>query len=265
MKVNNIELNIRVLGDKTPFIWAHGLLGSMAFEDSTDWFDWDSFANIAKIVCYDARGHGLSQATYAPEDYHWSNLARDMLALADNLRISTFIAGGKSMGCATSLYAALSAPERVIALVLVNPPTAWERRAAQALNYEKMADIAEARGIPALVNLLQKRETLPDWLVQARPELSQIYLERYSMVEPKALASVLRGAKLCDFPPRDKLKTLKMPALILAWSGDAAHPLATAQELNKLLPNSQLFIARNIEDAKTWSQLIREFIMGLSS
>ncbi len=41
-----------------------------------------------------------------------------------------FVAGGSSMGCATSIYAALLAPERMKALVLVIPPTAWETRAA---------------------------------------------------------------------------------------------------------------------------------------
>src|SRR5258708_5950146 len=116
-------------------------MSSMALEDSTPWsLQWDELAEVAKIVRYDARGHGLSEASYTPEDYQWSHLAEDMLALADQVGFERFVAGGQSMGCATTIYAALAAPERIKGLVLANPPTAWETRAAQAGLYDQMAD-----------------------------------------------------------------------------------------------------------------------------
>lgn len=79
-----------------------------------------------------------------PKDYHWSSLVEDMVDLADELGLETSVVGGQSMGCATAIYAALAAPEWIQALVLVNPPTAWETHAAQAAVYDQMATAVEA-------------------------------------------------------------------------------------------------------------------------
>lgn len=98
MKVNNVELNISVKGECMPFIWAHGLMGSMSLDDSTGFFHSENLTEITKLVRYDARGHGLSQGTNKPEDYHWSSLARDMSGIADKMGIDQFIAGGQSHG-----------------------------------------------------------------------------------------------------------------------------------------------------------------------
>jgi 3-oxoadipate enol-lactonase len=263
VKVNNIELNVKILGGGAPFIWGHGLIENMAFEDRSVWIEWKRFGDVIRLVRYDARGYGLSEASYAPEDYHWSNLAKDMLAIADQLHFKTFIAGGKSMGCGTSLYAALCAPKRVRALVLVNPPAAWEMRAAQTSIYDQMAELVEAKGVAPLAELMQQRRMFPDWLLQAKPEVMTVYLKAVQSHSARTLAQALRGAKLCDFPAREELKALKMPALILAWVGDATHPLATAEELGRLLPDSELFVAKDLGDMKTWTRLIREFVMSL--
>src|SRR5690348_10748181 len=118
MHVNGLELNVRIAGEGYTFIWGHGLMASMAMEDAMPVFEWDHLAEGERMIRYDARGHGRSEASENLDDYSWPNLARDMLALADALRIERFLAGGQSMGSATALYAALVAvaPERVKAL-----------------------------------------------------------------------------------------------------------------------------------------------------
>ena len=265
MKVNNLDLNVQILGDGVPFVWGHGLMSSIALEDQTGWFDWNILKDIARVVRYDARGHGLSQSTHSPEGYRWSSLAKDMIAVADQSGLDTFIAGGQSMGCATAIYAALEASERVKALVLVTPPTAWEARAAQAAIYEQLAALVEREGVGALIGLMQQQSQLPAWLVEAQSQTAQDYLEMIQNLDKKELAMLLRGAKLCDLPPRDELKKLSMPALILPWSGDAAHPLAVAEELARLLPQSHMVVANCIEDVKAWMELMRGFITSPSS
>jgi pimeloyl-ACP methyl ester carboxylesterase len=54
------------------------------------------------------------------------------------------------MGAAVALHAAVAAPERIDALVLMIPPTAWTTRAAQASRYRASADLAEREGLAAL-------------------------------------------------------------------------------------------------------------------
>lgn len=265
IEVNGVELAVESTGNRVPFIWAHGLTGSMNVEDSSGLFDWQGCAEIARVVRYDARGHGLSAGTLVPADYHWSNLAADMLCIADDLSIGRFIAGGQSMGCATSLCAAVKATRRIAGLVLVNPPTAWETRAAQASIYEIGALVTEKDGTCALADLVRQGPMSPEWLWQTKPGALDSRLDSLQADDPQIVASVLRGAALCDLPPREELKKLEMPALILAWAGDAQHPLETAQELKKLLPAARLYTANNAGEVKTWPRLISGFIGDLSA
>ncbi len=264
MQVRGVDLNVSVQGDKTPFLWGHGLMASMAVEDASGWFRWEDAEDVARLVRYDARGHGMSEGSLLPEDYHWLSLAKDMDAIAGNLGIDSYVAGGQSMGCATALYAALAAPERVSGLVLVNPPTAWETRATQSVIYDQLAGLVEAQGVGVLVGLMKQQPLLPGWLLQAQPDLEESYLSAVQGMDEKVLAQILRGAKLCDLPPRGELKALSVPALILAWVDDPTHPLATAEELDVLLPESQLAIAEGMDGVQDWPQLIGRFVASLS-
>ena len=264
MKVNGVELAVNIEGDGVPFIWAHGLTLSMSVEDSIGVFDWSGCAEVCKCIRYDARGHGKSRGSLVTEDYVWSSLAKDMIGIADGLGIDRFIAGGMSMGCATAVCAAMSAPERVIGLVLVTPPTAWETRAAQAAIYDLLADIVETKGASALQNLMRVRPLLPEWLLPTCPGAFETHMKQIQSLDAGVLAQIFRGAKLCNFQSRDELKKLKMPALILAWVDDATHPVSTAEEFKTLLPGSRLVVASSVDDVKTWPGLIRDFISKLS-
>jgi len=265
MKVNHVELNVKVTGAENgiPFIWGHGLMQSMAADDVVSWVKWDQLTDLIRLVRYDARGHGQSEASEALADYHWSALAQDMLALADAVGFDTFVAGGQSMGCATSIDAALAAPERIKGLVLMNVPTAWETRAAQAGIYGQMADLIEARGIDALIAMMQ-HPVVTNWQTDAYAELNVSFAEHFKTVDPKALVRVLRGSALTNLPPPEQLEAIHAPALILAWTDDPGHPVSSAEEVKRRLPNSELLIAHNVAEVATWTDAIRDFVTGLA-
>ena len=71
------------------------------------------------------------------------------------------------------------------------------------------------------------------------------------------------GASQTDLPEPTVLASLAMPTLILAWTDDPAHPLATAQTLHEQLPNSTLVVAKRYADLQKWPELIRQFVAGL--
>ena len=124
--VRGVELAYDVSGEgHPPMIWGHGLTSSRAAEDRAMLIDARGLASVTGLVRYDARGHGESALSSNPADYAWDAMARDQLALADHLAIDRYVAGGASLGAATALHAAVIAPERIVALVLVIPPTAW--------------------------------------------------------------------------------------------------------------------------------------------
>ena len=264
MRINGLEFNVRVTGEGEAFLWAHGLMASMTSEDMLDLFSWNNFPEDKKLIRYDARGHGETEPSCAPADYHWNNLARDMISVADKVGVEGFSAGGQSMGCATTLYAGLLAPQRVRGLVLVNPPTAWETRAAQGEFYRKMAKLGGLLGgkILAKVTGGNLDRLLPGWLLEAKGEKVEGVLEGLKPLKRKTLSNLFTGAAETDFPSREEIKTLDVPALVLAWTGDPTHPIETAAELDRLLPRSTLVVAEGYSDFEKWPQRIREFVSG---
>ncbi len=265
MKVNDVELNVQIDGTGIPLIWAHGLMASMAADDMVGWIKWNQLTDVIRLVRYDARGHGHSGASENLADYHWSALAQDMLVLAQQVGLDRFVVGGQSMGCGTSLYAALSAPERIRGLVLMNPPTAWETRAVQVAIYGQMADMIDARGVNALINMMQQQPApAANWQTGPYTDMLENMRTYFKSLDPKVLTQVLRGARLANLPPAVELEAIHAPTLILAWTDDPAHPISSAEEIACRLPNSQLHIAHNAAEVATWTEEIRKFVADLA-
>jgi len=264
MRVNGVDLAVSLTGEGRRLIWGHGLLYSMAAEDVADIFDWEQFAESAQVVRYDARGHGLSYASVDAIDYSWPSLAKDMLGIADELELDTVALGGISMGCATALFAALAAPHRVSRLILTTPPTAWETRPPQAALYEQLAAAIDERGMGVLAALYgqQPSNLAPLLLKQASPGLMKQMAAWAMKWNATRVSTILRGAKMSNFPPREELRSLSMPVLILAWEGDAGHPVSTAEQLQSLFPNAHTHIASSLNDLRRWPDLIREFVLA---
>jgi pimeloyl-ACP methyl ester carboxylesterase len=71
-----------------------------------------------RVVAFDNRGHGESEKLYEPDDYHSSVMARDAANLLAHLGIGRADVMGYSMGARIASFLALTAPERVRALIL---------------------------------------------------------------------------------------------------------------------------------------------------
>jgi 3-oxoadipate enol-lactonase len=262
--VNKVALQVRRSGAGTPFIWGHGMLSSMETEDALGWLAWQEHPPGIELVRYDARGHGGSGVPRDAGGYAWPGLGADMLALADAIGATRFIAGGASMGCATALHAALAAPERVQAMLLMLAPTLWEKRVAQRRLYQragKLGGVAGARLIGMLTNPDAHR-LLPPWLIAKSPGMAAAIANGMGKAEPATVADVFYGAAHSDMPPRPALAALAgIPALIIAWADDPTHPESSSQELHRLLPGSSLFVARNVEDVRSIPERIRAFAL----
>jgi pimeloyl-ACP methyl ester carboxylesterase len=237
-------------------IWGHGLSQTRADESVLGLVDWARIP--ARVTRYDARGHGESETTPDLGGYSWAELAADQLALAEHLDIGAYVVAGASMGCGTALHVAVQAPERVRALVLAIPPTAWETRAAQADLWAQSAALIESDGVEAVIAaraLLDPPDPFRD-----DPDYRERGAAATRRWDPTRLAHVMRGAAGADFPPRDELATISAPTLILAWTGDPVHPIATADELNRLIPHAERHDASTAAELATWTDRIAAFI-----
>lgn len=259
--VRGVELAVETSGTGRDLLWGHGVTGSRAQEDEIGLFPWD-LTPLARVVRWDARGHGESTGSPDPRRYTWQELARDELALADELGIERFVAGGASLGSATALHAAVMEPERIAALVLVLPPAAWELRAGQADLYEKMASIVEDRGVDGFADLVAGRPPYP-FLAEAMPEVTDIVNRHVRRWDGELAPHIFRGAALSDLPPREAVARVETPALVLTWSGDPGHPDQSASALHEVLPDSRLAVARDLSEVREWPARVRSFLETL--
>lgn len=248
--VGDHDLPVDEFGSGRPFIWGHGLTSSRRSEDAYPMVRFPVLAERCRVVRYDARGHGTAGGPTDEHAYHWPVLAQDQLALADALAIDRYVAAGVSMGTATALHAAVQDPERVEALVLTAPPTAWESRADQAAVYRLSADFIEGASVEAWVEHLPPHPLFPDRPVESRiPDIPEALLP-----------TVFRGAAETDLPDPDAIAALTMPVFIQAWAHDPGHPESTATRLHELLPHSELYVARSPAEFKGWTTRIVEFL-----
>jgi pimeloyl-ACP methyl ester carboxylesterase len=240
-------LRVQERGEGPALIWSHGLLHPIALEERTPLRQLLDGIRGRRVVRYDARGHGASAAGVSDAANRWDQLGADLLELAGALEIERFVAAGASMGVAASLRAALLAPERIAALLLLIPPTAWESRPAQVGLYHGMALILEERGAEALAEAVE--ETLRDQPIAPGFEPAQEALfEAIRGWDPPALGHVLRGAAESDLPDRERLANIDAPALIVAVRDDPGHPLSTAEELAERMPFAQLRVVTSLAE-----------------
>jgi esterase len=79
----------------------------------------DELAGLAAGIAVDLRGHGDSSNPEPP--YHWSLFADDTVAFIEQLPPGPIVLCGHSLGGATAAEVAARIPERVAALVLIEP------------------------------------------------------------------------------------------------------------------------------------------------
>jgi pimeloyl-ACP methyl ester carboxylesterase len=256
--VRGSDIAITETGSGPALFWGHGFSGSVEQDARLSMFDWTRVAAHARVVRWDARGHGRSSGAAEPDDYRWDNLARDLAALADALGVERFVAGGVSMGAATALHAATLFPERVVGMVLTLAPTAYATRAAQSDRYRAGAELVERAGVGAYVDQVNA-EPVPAILSRFAAQY------RYAPDVPDhLLPSALRGAAASDLPAEDEVRAVSAPALLLAWDTDPGHPVSTAERLAELLPRAELHVAQRLRDVGTWTDRVEAFLASVA-
>jgi 3-oxoadipate enol-lactonase len=246
-------------GSGPTVVWGHGLSMDMVSDAALPVLLWNRIR--ADVVRYDARGHGSSDTTADLDAFSWSELAKDQLALADTLGIDRYVTAGASMGCGTALHVGVLAPERTRALVLVIPPTGWETRQAQAQQWDRFATLVETEGIDAMLAARAQLEPPDPFKGDAgRPERRAQLTRRW---DPVRLARTMHGATRADLPDREAIGRIRVPVLILAWTGDAVHPRSTAEELTTLMPQAELRLSSTLDEYMAWSAEVDRFLTAL--
>jgi 3-oxoadipate enol-lactonase len=237
-------VRVRTHGEGLPLLWTHGMFHPIDVDDHTTIGGVLNDLPGFRVVRWDTRGHGRTPPSERVEHHRWDELGGELLALADALGLDAFVAGGISMGAALTLHAAVRAPERVRAMLLLAPPTGWETRPAQNARYRELAALPGPREIADKV----EQEIVPLFPDGVLPPPLQVMMAGIRGSPPRALERVLHGAAESDLPSRAALARLPIPTTVLAWGGDSGHPFETAESIVEALPRASMRVIGGFED-----------------
>jgi pimeloyl-ACP methyl ester carboxylesterase len=116
IRVGNLDVAVTDVGTGPPMVLLHGLGCGRRM-----WFHQiRALRSRFRVIAYDQRGHGETDAPAAATDYSAGHLARDLVGVLDALAIERAAIVGFSLGGGPALALAANKPERVSRLVLAD-------------------------------------------------------------------------------------------------------------------------------------------------
>jgi pimeloyl-ACP methyl ester carboxylesterase len=217
-KVNGQEIFYTDSGGNGPVvILAHGFLMDQTMFDAQV----GALSPEFRVITWDERGFG--QTKWDGKSFSYWDSARDCLGLMDHFGIKKCVIGGMSQGGFLSLRAALTAPERVTALVLIDTAADNDNEETLAA-YRMMVDTWVQHGpVPDLTGVIAN-------IIIAEPRENEKWIakwQNFSREAVKATADCLLGRD--DITSR--LNEIKCPAIIFHGTADTAISMDRAEAL----------------------------------
>jgi 3-oxoadipate enol-lactonase len=224
---------------------------------------WDALADRLaqgwRVVRFDHRGHGASQATAGP--CTMADLTDDALRVLDAVGTEPVVWIGLSMGGMVGQELAIRHPGRVSGLVIANstshyPPAAvamWKQRieAVQHGGTSAIADAVMGRYFHAAFR-------------DAEPATVAAFRARLVATDPAGYVACCHAIAGVDTTAR--LPQVQVPALVIAGALDEGTPVAMAETLAAVLPRAQLTVLRDashlsvIEQPAAFAAAVESFL-----
>ncbi|WP_371056254.1 3-oxoadipate enol-lactonase [Rhodosalinus sp. K401] len=251
--VNGVRLHWREDGDPegAPVVFANSL--------GTDLRLWDAVlphlpAGL-RIIRYDKRGHGLSEAPPAP--YAMGQLVSDAEALLDHLGVRNCVFVGLSIGGMIAQGLAVKRMDQIRAVVLSNTAAKigtkemWEDRIATV----------RAQGIEGLADPVMER-----WFSAAFRATPELALWRNMLVRQPADGYAGCSAAISGTDLYTPTSGLRLPTLGIAGDADGSTPPDLVRETLELIPGAEFRLIRGaghlpcVEKPREYAEILAEFL-----
>lgn len=217
--VNHTNLYCEKAGRGVPVVFIHG------FSLDTRMWDeqWAVFARAYTVVRYDLRGFGRSDLPVEEEPYTHHD---DLVALLDALKIEKAVIVGLSLGGRVATSFALSYPDRVLGLALVD--SVLEGYAMKDYPMAHVYEAAREDGIPRALELWLDHPTF-----EASRQNKAVAFQLQEMVNSYSGWHFVHKNPLTPLNPPciDRLQAINIPTLILIGALD----LTDFQEISGIL------------------------------
>jgi 3-oxoadipate enol-lactonase len=183
-----------------------------------------------RVLRYDSRGHGLSAVTPGP--YSIDRLARDVVALLDQLQIDRAHFCGLSMGGMAGMWLGVHAPQRMDKLVLCNTAP----RIGSAERWNTRIDAVNKGGVEAVADTLMELWFTPRFRRAAADTVRRM---RSMLVATSAEGYVASCAAVRDMDQWAALPGMDRPTLIVTGAHDVVTPLAEGRRMAEVVPGAE--------------------------
>ncbi|HET8873503.1 MAG TPA: alpha/beta fold hydrolase [Gaiellaceae bacterium] len=187
-----------------------------------------------------------------------AELGQDFLDLLDELGLERVSYCGLSLGGATGMWLAATAPERIERLVLActsarfGEPDQWLERAA----------LVRERGLEPIADSIVAR-----WFTPAEgPELVERFREQLVATPREVYAACCEALAAWDF--RGELTAIEAPTLVIAAADDSATPPAHAEQIARAIGTTKVVLPyaahlANVEQAQAFSALVAKHLSSV--
>jgi 3-oxoadipate enol-lactonase len=212
---NGISMNTQIEGPESApwLVFSNSLMTNLSMWD-------DQVAELKKsfrILRYDQRGHGGTQATEGP--YSFDLLVADVVALLDALSIKRAHFAGLSMGGVTALFLAQRHPQRFDRIIACDCAPASTPASAQ--QWKERIELAARDGTAALAEPTVARWFPPEFLATKSPVLDKVR----QMIRTTPIAGFSGCAQaLSDYDLRPGLGAIDRRTLLMVGTKDATLP-----------------------------------------
>ena len=219
----------------------------------------------ARLIAYDARGHGESEPAPDSRAYEYRDLVADLESVLGAVGTERPVLAGSSMGAATAMAFALGDPDRVSGLVQITPAYDGAPREDDLDHWDALAEALDREDVDAFVERSGAND-LPERFREGARLATRQRIERHRHLG--AVAGALRVTpRSVAFDGLGLLEGLEIPVLIVGSRDDAdpGHPLAVAQEYARRLPRARLVVEEPGKPPLAWqgaqlSRAIAEFL-----
>ena len=254
-ELNGTTIAYADTGGKGPVvILSHGFLMDHSMFDAQV----EALRATHRVVTWDERGFGGTRAT---GDFTYWDSARDVLALMDHLGIESAVVGGMSQGGFLSLRVALTAPERVTALILIDTQAGTEDPATVE-PYNQLHAAWVEHGSVAVQDVIAS-------IILGPGEWGE-WFEKWSHLEPDQFTAAF-GCLMHRDDITDRLGEITCPALIVHGTADVAIPMEKAEILRDRIAGPTVLVpieggphAANMTHPEQVNSAILRFLSELS-
>ena len=265
---DGVSLEVLVTGSGPALFLVHGFGG--AKEDFSDHLE--NLSKDYRVVVFDHRGHGESGAPTDEASYSLERLAADILCVADALGEERFILLGHSMGGMVARKVALTSPDRIDALILMDTchgPIA----AVDGDLIEMGAQIALTDGMTTLKEILDAGSPLDnpayERVLKERPGYREFQEKKFESLSAVMWATIVRAIR-DQSDDLEAMRLLEMPTLVVVGEVDLPF-VSQSRAMADAIPRGQLVVipdaghSPQFENGDAWVNALNSFLESVAA